>query len=743
MLAPETNEQQTRAARRSVVTGPAWVLAISAVVFAAAVVAGQDVRLLLACALLTVVAITGVKQITPALIATAATALIVGVAAMLGAPMAGTRASAADRAGQASLPPRLLAPSQPAPPAPTHAASELDTLPQASPLQQGLQPVHSPARTEAGAAASETSDADTLTVGDRAFSAIAFAMPMSLLALMLIRQNRQSMRLTDAAIVQERSRQQVAFADERRSATAALAAGEQLSRAIISSLPAQIAVVDRRGVIRAVNSAWDRFTSENGPASAERCGIGSGYLDVCRTARGQDSEEAPLVLAGIERVLAGDAPYFELEYPCHSPTQKRWFLLTVTPLQTNEGGAVVAHFDISRRKLAEQEVTQSLADIDLQRKRFEDLLANVPGIVWEASGEPGPAQQFQFVSQYAQTMLGHEPVRWLVTPGFWAKVIAEADIDRALREMRTLYREGRSGPVEYRCVTHSGRQIWVETNCSIVRDASGAVTGMRGVTMDITSRKRAQRALRKRAAELIALARALKRSNAELDQFAYVTSHDLRAPLRGIANLSRWIEEDMAERFTPEAHEQMNLLRGRVHRMEALIDGILEYSRVGRVSVRHERTSVGQLLEEVIDLLDPPPGFRVIVEPGMPTIHTERMRLQQVLMNLINNAIKHHHRGQGTIHVRCRPVDDRTYEFSVADDGPGIAPQYHEKVFQIFQTLVARDRVEGTGLGLSLVKKIVENQGGVIRLDSDEGRGATVSFTWKDQMSQARVSAHE
>jgi light-regulated signal transduction histidine kinase (bacteriophytochrome) len=224
----------------------------------------------------------------------------------------------------------------------------------------------------------------------------------------------------------------------------------------------------------------------------------------------------------------------------------------------------------------------------------------------------------------------------------------------------------------------------------------------------------------------------LRKRNQELDQFAYVVSHDLKAPLRAIANLSSWIEEDLSESMTEDTLHQMNLLRGRVHRMEGLIEGLLQYSRVGRIQVPSERVQVEKLLAEIIDSLAPPPGFEVKVEPGMPTFVTEKLALQQVFSNLISNAIKHNRAESGYVKISVKELDE-FYEFSVADDGPGIAPQYHDKVFVIFQTLEARDKVENTGIGLSLVKKIVEGQGGTISLESAEGEGANFRFTWPKQ----------
>ncbi|MEG3850130.1 PAS domain S-box protein [Microcoleus sp. herbarium19] len=292
--------------------------------------------------------------------------------------------------------------------------------------------------------------------------------------------------------------------------------------------------------------------------------------------------------------------------------------------------------------------------------------------------------------------------------------------------------------VEKRYIRKDGELVWANLTVSRLREHNGTQFLM-GVVEDIRERKQAEESLRLRAVELSWTAQTLakttnvlRKRNLELDQFAYVVSHDLKAPLRAIANLSSWIEEDLSDSMTEDTLHQMNLLRGRVHRMEALIEGLLQYSRVGRIQVASETVKVEKLLTEIIDSLAPPSGFEVKIEPGMPTFVTERLPLQQVFANLISNAIKHNRGESGHVKISVKELED-FYEFFVADDGPGIAPQYHDKVFVIFQTLEARDKVENTGIGLSLVKKIVEGQGGSISLESAEGEGATFRFTWPKQ----------
>ncbi|MBW4660680.1 MAG: CHASE3 domain-containing protein [Drouetiella hepatica Uher 2000/2452] len=256
------------------------------------------------------------------------------------------------------------------------------------------------------------------------------------------------------------------------------------------------------------------------------------------------------------------------------------------------------------------------------------------------------------------------------------------------------------------------------------------------IIRDISVFEDAQAKLQSRADELVRLASVLAQTNntledrnKELEQFAYVASHDLKAPLRAIANLSEWIEEDLSGQLPPENQHQMKLLRGRVMRMEALINGLLEYSRVGRSKTPVETVNVNDLIVEVLDSLDPPQLFNIKIQSNMPQFKTKRILLRQVFANLIGNAINHHPRADGSIDISCRE-QDKFYEFAVLDDGSGIAPEYHERIFTIFQTLQPRDTKESTGIGLAIVKKIVETEGGMIWVESQVDKGATFYFTW-------------
>jgi PAS domain S-box-containing protein len=242
-----------------------------------------------------------------------------------------------------------------------------------------------------------------------------------------------------------------------------------------------------------------------------------------------------------------------------------------------------------------------------------------------------------------------------------------------------------------------------------------------GILHDLTVRKRAEA----RQAELFDDLQAV---NEELRNFAYVVSHDLKAPLRGIGSLADWLLSDYADKVDDQGREYLTLMKNRASRMDALIDGILEYSRVGRINETHVAVDLNALVAEVVQMLAPPPEVTVTVEGPLPTVVGERTRLQQVFQNLISNAIKHRDKPEGRIRIACTDAAD-AWKLSVADNGPGIEARHHERIFQLFQVLTPRDQKESTGVGLALVKKIVELYGGRVWLESRPGEGSTFFFT--------------
>jgi signal transduction histidine kinase len=224
----------------------------------------------------------------------------------------------------------------------------------------------------------------------------------------------------------------------------------------------------------------------------------------------------------------------------------------------------------------------------------------------------------------------------------------------------------------------------------------------------------------------------LSRVNADLEQFAYIASHDLKAPLHAIRQLAEWIGDDMRDIAGPETLENLQLMQRRAARMEMLIASLLNYSRVGHTNTEPEAVNPADLVEEIIHSIAPPPGFRVRFQGDAPVIDTQRPPLDHVLRNLVSNAIKHHDRPEGEVIVSVRMIHG-VAEFRVEDDGPGIAPAFHQRIFAIFQTLQQRDDHETSGVGLSIVQKIVERAGGTVWVESaPPRRGSVFVFTWPE-----------
>lgn len=227
----------------------------------------------------------------------------------------------------------------------------------------------------------------------------------------------------------------------------------------------------------------------------------------------------------------------------------------------------------------------------------------------------------------------------------------------------------------------------------------------------------------------------LKRSNEELDRYAHVAAHDLQWPLRGIDHLVSWITEDAGAALPISAQEHLVKLRRRVSLMQRLLDDLLAYARVTRAHHPLEWVNTLQVVQDIIDLLAPAPGFRITIEGALPQFRTERVPLETVLRNLVGNAIKHHHRPSAGQIIITAQEQEAWVTFTVSDDGPGIDAQFHERIFQLFETLQPRDQVEGSGLGLALVRRLVESRGGSVDVASSLGHGAQFFFTWPKERS--------
>ncbi len=290
--------------------------------------------------------------------------------------------------------------------------------------------------------------------------------------------------------------------------------------------------------------------------------------------------------------------------------------------------------------------------------------------------------------------------------------------------MRDLWSTISSGKVwkgEIRNRAKDGSYYWVDTTIVPFLGGDGKPTQYVAIRADVTERKRAQ----ERQNELLG---ELKEINEQLNQFAYVVSHDLKAPLRAISSLADWLAADYGEKIGEAGREQLNMLLGRTRRMNALVDGILRYSRITRQHEERVLVDVNQVMRDVRDMLSIPAGIVLHVAPDMPEVIGERTRLMQIFENLISNAIKYMGKPEGEIFVGWDDAASH-WRFHVRDTGPGIEEKYYEKIFQIFQTLAARDERESTGIGLAIVKKNVELSAGKVWVESKVGEGSTFYFT--------------
>jgi PAS domain S-box-containing protein len=487
--------------------------------------------------------------------------------------------------------------------------------------------------------------------------------------------------------------------DERR-AQEALRASEERYRFLAETLPAQVWTARPDGSLDYVSARTAAYFGA--PADAV---VGDGWQAMVHP------DDLPGAGERWARSLASGEPYeTEFRLRRHDGSY-RWHLARAHAMRDAEGRITQwfgVNADVEDHKAIEEALRRS-------EENYRFMTDAIPQLVWIT--RPDGYHEYYNRRWFEYTGMDPEASRG----AGWSDVLHPDDRERAWTRWRHSLDTGEPYSIEYRFRRHDGVYRWFLGQALAQRDEDGAIVRWFGTLTDVHGQREA-------AAERDRLIAALETSNRELDQFAYVASHDLKAPLRGIANLSQWIEEDLGPGVPAETREHLELMRGRVNRMEGLIDGVLQYSRAGRVREKPEPVEVGALLDEVLDLLAPPESVAVEVGP-MPTLVAERLPLQQVFMNLVGNAVKYTRRPDARVQVtaeRRGPL----WEFAVRDNGPGIAPEYHDRIFGIFQTLQARDKVEGTGIGLSLVRKLVESRGGRVRVESAEGEGSVFRFLW-------------
>ncbi len=380
--------------------------------------------------------------------------------------------------------------------------------------------------------------------------------------------------------------------------------------------------------------------------------------------------------------------------------------ITLSPIETPVGWISLASMgDISERRRYEERADAVAALVESADDAI--VTKNLHGIV--LSWNPG-----------AERLLGYSAGEMIGQPV--TKMIPDDRQEEEAGIIERISNGQRVSNFETIRRTRDGKDIDVSLTISPVRDRFGRVVGASKIMRDITLRKRAEFELRRSNAKL-------EQTNADLNDFVYTASHDLRAPLTGIATVAQWILQDDAT-LTIETRDRLALIGRRIDRMKRLLSDIRDYARTGEIDeTPGAPLSAAALVNEVVAVSHIPPGFSVTCDPSLATVQVHRRPLEQVLHNLINNAIKHHDRDTGSVTVSVK-VNGPWLRFSVIDDGPGIPAEYRKVIFEMFQTLKPRDEKEGSGMGLALVRKLVGSMGGTCAVEPVGERGSLFWFEW-------------
>jgi len=358
-----------------------------------------------------------------------------------------------------------------------------------------------------------------------------------------------------------------------------------------------------------------------------------------------------------------------------------------------------------------------------KEKKYRDVFENAIEAIFVIKGD-----YFQFFNKKMIEYTGYADEELKLKPFF--EIIHPEDRILAISNYRRrIQHEDVPNFNSYRFIASNDEVKWMKVN-SVVIEWEGETATLNFMS-DVTEQKLAE--IKQKS-----LVDKLERVNAELKDFAYIVSHDLKAPLRAISSLANWISTDYADNFDEDGKEQMSLLISRVKRMHNLIVGILEYSRVGRIKEEIVNIDLDELVGEAIDIISPPDHIKIEIEGELPEIQFERTRIDQVFQNLISNAVKFNNKEEGKIAISCESQGSN-WKFKVSDNGPGVEKRHYDSIFKIFQTLQPRDEFESTGVGLTLIKKIIEQYDGKIWIDSVVGEGTTFFFTIPKEIELEKI----
>jgi PAS domain S-box-containing protein len=294
---------------------------------------------------------------------------------------------------------------------------------------------------------------------------------------------------------------------------------------------------------------------------------------------------------------------------------------------------------------------------------------------------------------------------------------------------------------EFRIVRADGEIRWLAARGRIFRDANGTPRHVAGISFDISARKQREQKVHLAQLQLTRQLSEAERANEELSQYAYAVSHDLKGPLRAIRNYADFLYEDLAGALTGDQKKYLEGMKKAVHQGGELIEDLLRLSHIDRMALEWEPADVPGIVNEIRSLLGPVDHMVIEVEAAWPAFHTDHMVLKQILLNLIANGVKFNRRTPRRIAVGWQPAPGDGIEICVRDNGIGIAPQYTEQIFRIFQRLHTQREYEGTGIGLAIVRKAAYRLGGSVRLESEPEKGSTFYVRLPREKPEAPVPA--
>jgi PAS domain S-box-containing protein len=458
--------------------------------------------------------------------------------------------------------------------------------------------------------------------------------------------------------------------------------------------------------------------------------VGVNYLDVCDRAQGPDSTGAGAAAAGIRSVLHGEASSFSLEYSCHTPAQQRWFLMRVAPLSEGvPSGAVVMHLDVTERWRSQNMLRELNADLEArvlartqalarQEALFHTLADQAPAVIWTLDAS---ATRLTYLNAEGARLLGGSAQDWLGKTVL--SIIHPGDLEHTLEETKRALNARDTFESIRRLRAVNGTFRTMSCRASPVLNEQGVVEFWVGHELDITALKEIESALRS--------------SNNELERFAYSIAHDLRSPLTIIDGFSRLLGKELGATASDRAVHLLTRMRASVKQMDEVSAGILALAGISRSAMQLQTADLSQIAQEVAQLLregQPERQLQFNIQNGMLAQCDARM-MRSLISNLMENAWKF------TAKVECAQISFTSSRmlgasesaaatvYCVRDNGAGFDMAYADKLCLPFQRLHDAQEFEGTGLGLSTVRKIVERHGGWLRLEGETGKGACIWFT--------------